>query len=64
MKEHMNKYYNDIRNLKIEYNKLTTNIQLKVGSIFSKIIIKSLVKFLHEQIIESFTLENLQLIKI
>ena len=55
----MNKYYNDIRNLKIEYNKLTTNIQLKVGSIFSKIIIKSLVKFLHEQIIESFTLENL-----
>ena len=62
----MNKYYNDIRNLKTEYNKLTTNIQLKVGRIFSKIIIKSLEKFLHEQIIESFTKKNknLQLIKI
>ena len=58
MKEHMNKYYNDIRNLKTEYNKLTTNIQLKVGRIFSKIIIKSLEKFLHEQIIESFTKKN------
>ena len=34
MKEHMNKHYKDIGGLKIEYNKLATNIQLKVGNIF------------------------------
>ena len=54
----MYKHYNDIRDLNIEYNKLTTNIQLKVTSIFSKIIIKSLEKFLHKQRIESFTKKN------
>ena len=54
----MYKHYNDIRDLNIEYNKLTINIQLKVTSIFSKIIIKSLEKFLHKQRIESFTKKN------
>ena len=49
----MYKHYNDVRDLKIEYNKLTTNIQLKVASIFSKIMIKSLEKSLHKQRIES-----------
>ena len=34
MKEHMNKHYKDIGDLKIEYNKLATNIYLKVGNIF------------------------------
>ena len=54
----MNKNYNDIRDLKIEYNKLTTNIQLKVGSIFSKIKITSLEKSLHKQRTESFEKKN------
>ena len=45
----MYKHYNDIRDLKIEYNKLTTNIQLKVASTFSKITLKSLEKSLHKQ---------------
>ena len=53
----MNKHYNDNRDLKIEYNKLTTNIQLKVGSIFSKIII-ILRKSLHKQRIKSFKKKN------
>ena len=35
-------------------NKLTTNIQLKVGSIFSKIIVILLEKSFHKQRIESF----------
>ena len=34
MKEHMDKHYKDIGDLKIAYNKLATNIQLKVGNIF------------------------------
>ena len=53
----MNKHYNDNRDLKIEYNKLTTNIQLIVGSIFSKIII-ILRKSLHKQRIKSFKKKN------
>ena len=54
----MYKHYNDIRDLKIEYNKLTANIQLKVASTFSKITLKSLEKSLHKQRIESFTKKN------
>ena len=53
----MNKHYNDNRDLKIEYNKLTTNIQLIVGSIFSKIII-ILRKSLHKQRIKSCKKKN------
>ena len=50
----MNKHYNDIRDLKIEYNKLTTDIQVKFGNNFSKIVITSLEKSLQKQRIESF----------
>ena len=53
----MNKHYNDNRDLKTEYNKLTTNIQLIVGSIFSKIII-ILRKSLHKQRIKSCKKKN------
>ena len=45
----MNKHYNDIRDLKIEYNKLTTDIQVKFGNNFSKIVITSLEKSLQKQ---------------
>ena len=50
----MNKHYNDIRDLKIEYNKLTTDILVKFGNNFSKIVITSLEKSLQKQRIESF----------
>ena len=52
------KKHNHIRSSKMEYNKLTTNIQLKVSSIFSKIITKSLEKSLHKLRSESFTKKN------
>ena len=54
----MNKHYNDIRDLKIEYNKLTTDIQVKFGNNFSKIVITSLKKSLQKQRIESFKKKN------
>ena len=52
------KKHNHIRSSKMEYNKLTTNLQLKVSSIFSKIITKSLEKSLHKLRSESFTKKN------
>ena len=59
MKSHLNKHFNDIRNLTLEYNTIKDKLQGDIGSIFTDIMLKSISKS-HKEELESFRIKKRQ----
>ena len=60
MKSHLNKHFNDIRNLTLEYNTIKDKLQGDIGSIFTDIMLKSISKPSHKEELESFRIKKSQ----
>ena len=58
MRGHINKHYNDIRLLRLDYCELKGKLQLLVGNTFTSILLKSIEKSLHKERLESFRTKN------
>ena len=58
MRGHINKHYNDIRLLRLDYCELKEQLQLLVGNTFTSILLKSIKKSLHKERLESFRTKN------
>ena len=58
MRGHINKHYNDIRLLRLDYCELKKQLQLLVGNTFTSILLKSIEKSLHKERLESFRTKN------
>ena len=54
MRGHINKHYNDIRLLRLDYCELKEKLQLLVGNSFASTLLKSIEKSLHKERLESF----------
>ena len=61
MRGHINKHYNDIRLLRLDYCELKEKLQLLVGNTFTSILLKSIEKSLHKKRSESFKTKNKKL---
>ena len=59
MESHLNKHFNDIRNLTLEYNTVKDKLQGDIGSIFTDIMLKSISKS-HKEELESFRIKKRQ----
>ena len=59
MESHLNKHFNDIRNLTLEYNTIKDKLQGDIGSIFTDIMLKSISKS-HKEELESFRIKKRQ----
>ena len=60
MESHLNKHFNDIRNLTLEYNTVKDKLQGDIGSIFTDIMLKSISKPSHKEELESFRIKKSQ----
>ena len=49
MRGHINKHYNNIRLLRLDYCELKEKLQLLVGNRFTSILLKSIEKSLHKE---------------
>ena len=58
MRGHINKHYNDIRLLTLDYCELKEKLQLLVGNTFTSILLKSIEKSLHKERLKSFKTKN------
>ena len=58
MKSHLNKHYNDIRDLRLQYNYTKNEIQSNIGVIFTKVLIKSIERSLHKERLDSYKIKN------
>ena len=58
MREHINKHYNDIRLLRLDYCELKEKLQLLVGNTFTSILLKSIEKSLQKERLQSFKTTN------
>ena len=58
MREHINKHYNDIRLLRLDYCELKEKLQLLVGNRFTSILLKSIEKSLQKERLQSFKTTN------
>ena len=58
MRGHINKDYNDIRLLRLDYCELKEKLQLLVDNTFTSILLKSIEKSLHKERLESFRTKN------
>ena len=58
MKNHLTKHYNDIRDLKLQYDETRNNIQSNIGIIFTKILIRSIESSLRTERLKSFKTKN------
>ena len=54
MKSHLKKDFNDIRNLRLEYNTVKDKLKGEIGPIFAYIMLKSISKSLQRERLESF----------
>ena len=59
MRGHINKHYNDIRLLRLDYCELKEKLQLLVGNTFTSILLKSIEKSLYKERLESFKTKSL-----
>ena len=58
MKNHLSKHYNDIRDLKLQYNFIEKEIQSGIGVIFTKVLIRYIESSLRKERLESFKVKN------
>ena len=58
MKNHLIKYYNDITDLKLQYDHTRNKIQPNIGIIFTKILIRLTETSLRTERLESFRVKN------
>ena len=61
MKSHLNKHFNDIRDLRLEYHTVKDILEGEIGPIFTDILLKSISKSLQRQGLESFRTKNKKL---
>ena len=54
MKSHLNKHFNDIRDLRLEYSTAKDKLGGEIGLIFTDIILNSISKPLQRERLESF----------
>ena len=54
MQSHLKKHFNDIRNLRLEYNTVEDKLKGEIGPIFAYIMLKSISKSLQRERLESF----------
>ena len=64
MKSHLNKHFNDIRDLRLEYNTVKDKLEGEIGPIFTDIMLKSISKSLLRERLESFRTKNKKLFKL
>ena len=58
MKSHLNKHFNDIRDLRLEYNTVKDKVEGEIGPMFTDIMLKSISKSLQRERLESFRTKN------
>ena len=58
MKSHLNKHFNDIRDLRLEYNTVKDKVEGEIGPTFTDIMLKSISKSLQRERLESFRTKN------
>ena len=58
MKSHLNKHFNDIRDLRLEFNAVKDKWEGEIDPIFTDIKLKSISKSLQRERLESFRTKN------
>ena len=61
MKSHLNKHFNDIRGLRLDYNTVKDKLEGEISPIFTDMMLKSIIKSLQREILESFRTKNKKL---
>ena len=58
MKNHLTKHYNDIRDLKLQYDDTKNKIQSNIGIIFTKLLTRFIESSLRTERLKSFKVKN------
>ena len=61
MKSHLNKHFNDIKDVRLEYNTVKDKLEGEIVPIFTDKMLKSLRKSLQRERLESFRTKNKKL---
>ena len=64
MKSHLNKHFNDIKDVRLEYNTVKDKLEGEIGPIFTDKMLKSLRKSLQRERLESFRTKNKKLLNL